>query len=67
MKLLIKDGNIMDVKTGLDSVQDILIVDGIIHDIGSEIDEAGCEVIDAKGLQVIPGLVDAHCPVPDWY
>ncbi len=65
MKLLIKNGHVLDVKTGLDSVLDILVVDGIIHDIGSELDEAGCEVIDASGLYVIPGLVDAHCHLRD--
>ena len=42
MKLLIKNGHVLDVKTSLDSVLDILVVDGIIHDIGSELDEAGC-------------------------
>ena len=65
MKLLIKNGHVLDVKTGIDSVTDILAVDGIIHDIGSEIDETGCEVIDACGLYVIPGLVDAHCHLRD--
>lgn len=40
---------------------DILITDGIISRIASEIKSpSGCEVIEASGLTVIPGLVDVH-------
>lgn len=65
MKLLIKNGHVIDVKTGLDCVADILIYEGIIQEIGNNIDEAGCEIIDAKGMYVLPGLVDAHCHLRD--
>lgn len=65
MKLLIKNGHIMDAKTGFDGVADILINKNIIEEIGNNIDEAGCEIIDANGMYVLPGLVDAHCHLRD--
>ncbi len=61
MKLLIKNGHIIDAKTGLDKVSDILIEDGIVVQIENGIDSAGCEIVEAEGMYVIPGLVDAHC------
>ncbi|HEX2926956.1 MAG TPA: dihydroorotase [Ruminiclostridium sp.] len=65
MKLLIKNGHVMDVKSGLNSVTDILVDEGTIQAIGYDIDETGCEIIDAKGMYVLPGLVDAHCHLRD--
>lgn len=66
MKLLIKNGHVIDVKTGLDGVMDILINDeGVISEIGSGLDVTGCDIIEAEGKYVIPGLVDAHCHLRD--
>ena len=65
MKLLIRNGHIVDVKTGTDGVYDLLAVDGKIAEITKGLDEEGCEVIDAKGKHVLPGLVDAHCHLRD--
>ena len=65
MKLLIKNGHIVDAKTGLNQVFDILISDGLIAQIGEQLESAGCEIIDAKGMYVLPGLVDAHCHLRD--
>lgn len=39
---------------------DILLENGIIRALGQDLDPAGCEVVDAKGLYVLPGLVDPH-------
>ena len=39
---------------------DILVVDGTIREIGSVSGPAGARVIDAAGLQALPGLVDLH-------
>ncbi len=65
MKLLIKNGHVIDAKSGLDKVTDILIEDGVVAEIGNEIDSTGCEIIQAEGMYVIPGLVDAHCHLRD--
>ena len=59
--MLIKNGHVMDPKSGLDETLDILIRDGKIEGIGKypESGEYG-EVIDARGKIVAPGLVDVH-------
>src|SRR2546426_12754296 len=38
---------------------DIAVTDGIITAIGSEVSD-GAAVIDARGLAVLPGVVDSH-------
>lgn len=65
MKLLIKNGRIFDGKSATHRVSDILIEDGIVVEIENEIDSTGCEIIDAKEMNVLPGLVDAHCHLRD--
>lgn len=65
MKLLIKNGHLIDAKSGLDKISDILVEDGLVIDIGNEMDSTGCEIIEAEGMYVIPGLVDAHCHLRD--
>ncbi len=65
MKLLIRNGHIIDAKTGLDGVYDLLSEDGRITEISKDISTDGCEIIDASGKYVLPGLVDAHCHLRD--
>lgn len=62
MKILIKNGHVVDPANGRDGIADILTDNGVICDIGGNIDTEGfeLEVIDAKGLTVVPGLVDMH-------
>lgn len=58
MSLLIKNGTII---TASDTYNgDIYIEDGIIKEIGTNIDRTSDEIIDAKGKYVIPGGVDVH-------
>ena len=58
--LLIKNGRVMDPKSGLDQVCDILVEDSKIVKIAPQISEKDAEIIDATGLVVAPGLVDIH-------
>lgn len=59
--LLIKGGLVHDAVKETPYIADILSIDGKIVRIQPEITaEEGMEVIDAKGLYVYPGLVDAH-------
>lgn len=58
--LLIKNGRVMDPKSSLDQVCDVLVQDGKIVKIAPEIKEEGADVLDATGLVVAPGLVDIH-------
>ena len=61
MKTLIKNGMVIDAATKYEAVSDIYIEDGIIKDIGKELDYDCNEVINCKGLYIIPGMVDMHC------
>lgn len=59
MKLLIKNGRLIDPKNKLDAVNDLCIADGKIVAIGSIPPGFGdCPVIDAKDWIVCPGLID---------
>jgi len=72
MRILIKNGHIIDPSQGIDRVGDILIEDGkikelIMQDAGYKMQdrkikdhESDSRIIDAKGLYVLPGLVDMH-------
>jgi len=58
----IKGGRLIDPANNRDEQADILISDGRIEDIrpaGGQI-PSGEEIIDAKGLWVLPGLIDMH-------
>jgi dihydroorotase len=39
---------------------DIAVADGVITEVGSGLSVAGATIIDADGLQALPGLVDLH-------
>ena len=58
--LLIKNGRVMDPKSGLDQVCDVLGEGNKIVKIGQNLEAADAQVIDASGLVVAPGLVDIH-------
>lgn len=60
MKLLIKNGRVLDPSTNTDEVLDILVNDSVIAKREKNIDEAADKVIDAKGCFVMPGLIDMH-------
>lgn len=73
-QLLIKGGHVIDAKNGVDAVLDVAITDGKIAAIGPDLKAADAKlVVPAKGLYVVPGLVDIHTHVfhgvdPDtWY
>lgn len=57
-KLLIKNGTVVNADDVV--VADILICDGVINKIDANINEPDCEVIDATGKYVLPGLIDLH-------
>ena len=58
--LLIKNGRVVDPKSGFDQVADVLVDGKKVVKIADSIEEASAEVIDATGLVVAPGLVDIH-------
>ncbi len=60
--LLIKNGYMIDPKSGLEGNYDILTDKDVIVKIGKGLEkpEDGCRVIDGSGLLAAPGLVDVH-------
>jgi len=69
MNLLIKGGHVVDPSQGLDAKMDILVENGKISKIGKDLPDGGAkasrkapalQVIDARNLLVLPGLVDMH-------
>ncbi len=60
MKLLIKNGNVIDPATNTDAVLDVLVEDGVIKTVAPSISDDADQVIDASGLVVAPGLIDMH-------
>lgn len=62
MKILIKNGHIIDPANGIDEVTDLLVDNGVIAEIGknSDLDGIEMQIIDAEGMIVAPGLVDMH-------
>jgi len=60
MKILIKNGRVINPNTNLDEIKDIFIVDGLVKGIEDEISDKADRIIDARGLWVTPGFIDLH-------
>ena len=65
MKLLITQGTVVDPAGGLQGKMDLLIEDGRIKCIGSELYEPRAQVLSAEGCCVAPGLIDMHVHLRD--
>jgi dihydroorotase len=62
--LLIRGGHVIDPRNNVDAVMDVSIVGGKIAAVAAKIDPApNARVVDAKGLYVVPGLIDIHSHV----
>lgn len=60
MKLVIKNGRVINPATKFDEIADVLIEDGKIKEIGSDLVAGDASVYDAAGKIVTPGLIDLH-------
>jgi dihydroorotase len=59
--LLIKGGHVIDPKNKIDDVIDVAVNKGKIVRVARDIDTRyAAKVIDARGLYVVPGLIDIH-------
>lgn len=61
MKILIKQGRLIDPASKTDASMDILIEDGKIKELSTSIEtKSDLEIIDAQGLVICPGFIDMH-------
>ena len=60
MKILIKNGRIINPADGTDKVSDMLVEDGIVKEISQNINTSADKVIDANKMWVTPGFIDLH-------
>ena len=58
--MLIKNGRIHDAIHETPYAADLLVKDGKIAAIGPDLSAEGEEIVDAAGLDIYPGFVDAH-------
>jgi dihydroorotase len=61
MRILIKNGHVIDTKQNINGVMDVLIQEGLIAEVGKIAEVSRTKIIDATGKYVLPGFVDAHC------
>ncbi|RKY34129.1 MAG: dihydroorotase [Candidatus Omnitrophota bacterium] len=60
MKLLIKNGRIIDIKSALDAQMDLLIEEDKIIKIAKNLKIEDTTIFDAKNMVIVPGLIDLH-------
>lgn len=58
---LVRGGRVVDPSQVLDAAMDVLLIDGAVARVAEQIPaEDGWRIVDATGLVVAPGLIDAH-------
>lgn len=60
MFLLIKNGQLIDPSNQVNDRMDILVQDGVIKEIATNIVVEDVRVIDASNKIIVPGLIDSH-------
>ncbi len=59
--IVIKGGRLIDPKNNIDAIMDVAIIDGKVARVAKTIDaKMAKQVVDAKGMLVMPGLIDIH-------
>lgn len=65
MKILIKNGRLINPATGIDEVMDVLVNDSIVEKIEKNINDNADKIIDANKCWVTPGFIDVHVHLRD--
>src|SRR6201982_1207923 len=61
--LVLRGGRVIDPASGRDQTGDIAFGDGKVIAVGHDLAASGTEIVDARGLLVVPGLIDLHTHV----
>ncbi len=65
MKILIKNGRVLDPSCNLDQKLDIWIVDGYVEKVGAHLEVEADKILQAEGCYVMPGFIDLHVHLRD--
>ena len=65
MKLLIKDGIVINPGDKTERKADVFVENGVISEISPEINRNADRVVDASGCYVMPGFIDLHVHLRD--
>lgn len=57
---VIENARIIDPAQNLDKVTNIVVIDGVVHNIGGDVQVATDRVFDGTGYIVTPGWIDIH-------
>ncbi len=60
MKLLLKNGRVVDPQASVDGTHDLLVEDGRVAKLGNRLTDSSATVVDLAGLCVCPGFIDMH-------
>jgi dihydroorotase len=58
--LILRGGRVVDPASGRDETADVGFTDGRVKAVGPDLPGRGAEIVDARGLLVVPGLIDLH-------
>src|SRR5258708_4314386 len=61
--LILRGGRVIDPASGRDETADVAFADGRVKAVGRDHPDRGAEIVDARGLLVVPGLIDLHTHV----
>src|ERR1700720_3458979 len=61
--LILRGGRVIDPASGRDETADVAFVDGRVKAVGPDLPGRGAGIVDARGLLVVPGLIDLHTHV----
>ncbi len=61
MKVLLKNGTVIDYVSGINEKMDILIENDKILKLEKQINENADKTIECTGLSIMPGMIDMHC------
>ena len=61
--LVLRGGRVIDPARGCDETADVAFADGKVTAVGPDLPGSGAEIVDVRGLLVVPGLIDLRTHV----